>query len=210
MRATVRTALTLALVAISQAAWAQTWCPQSTMLDCPQGQPCRQYKPNIGVHIIGEQNDLIEIWDYKNMIKVFTDQNQMRQSMGRGKLSCDEVHWGSYEGVDLVAIVAGQYRDIVHAYAITRDKAGMPTGVQRAIVRLRDGDNIRVGLESKQPDVWIVFGREKDLRQRLCFGPRPGANNKPYTEGLGLVSRRRTSDRKYSSVHGQTRTRQLG
>jgi hypothetical protein len=71
---------------------------------------------------------------------------------------------------DLVVVRAGANGDIVHAYGLIRSPSGELATVQRAILRLRDGDNLYIGFDPTQPDdVQVTFGREHDLRPEFVL-----------------------------------------
>lgn len=132
---------------------------------------------SVTLMISGAQSDLIKIF-YNDRL-VLGDYTEMRKSMGvtgnsnARPLTCSDVDIVG----GIIAVTAGWQRDILHAYALI-SKNGEVVGVQRAIVRFRDGKDIIALTDGS--DVTVKFGREHDLMTRLCYGNRPGASDPPY------------------------------
>jgi hypothetical protein len=157
------------LVSISTAEAAE---PLVQVCSPPAGKPAYQ------VHIVGGMADLVELWQGTTLL--FADYTEMRASMGtrpKKRLSCDDVTLGN----DVVGVRAGSDGDILHAYGLIRDPSGQIVKVQRAIIRLRDGEDIKIAIDPSQPsDLLINFGHQKDLRTRLCFGIRADLDHAAY------------------------------
>lgn len=166
----------VATVSANAAQCPQDYYPTPGRGDCPADKNCPLVKRTIGIVTFGRLNDLAEIWDFKNKVKLLTDESEMRQSMGGASIGCERVVTNEDKGI--IAVVTGHQKDLVHVYGLIRNQSGMVTGVQRAIVRFRDGKDIDVSIERATGDVLVRFGRERDLRTRLCFGPRSGTE--PY------------------------------
>lgn len=156
-------------IAAAQVACPQPWRPNEGQPNCtPLGAGiCDLIEPPLRAQFTGRNGDLLNLMEFTKggIRRLLSDVNEMRKSMGGERLACDDVVTND---TSIIAVIAGRERDILHAYGMIRDETKRIIGIQRAIVRFRDGKDIQVQIQAD--DVLVTYGREHDLRTRICFG----------------------------------------
>lgn len=81
-------------------------------------------------------------------------------------------------GNGLVAAVrAGRENDLVSLYGFIYDQNGYMVKVNISRFYIRDGKNI--GVSVNHNEVFVNYGRQRDLRTRFCFSQRDGWKRSP-------------------------------
>lgn len=121
------------------------------------------------VRIVGWKGDLLEVF-YEGRI-VYGNYPESRDWMGAGqqdKLHCDDVKASK----DVLAVRMGWKNDLLMVFAFEYDADDRLVCIYKHGWQIRDGEDIDVAVTRNDlggRDVLVKFGRNKDLRARLCF-----------------------------------------